>query len=646
MTARNRCGLLALLLLVGCGGAVGSEGFDDGDSSSKGGSQGEPGSGSGGSPPASVDPGSGDCGDMQITPLSEANGLRVVAGPNRMVTVRVQRSNLDDIEADDLDSWDWLIVHGTEVVVAKSGGASECTFPVPERGVYTVTATNQSSCKVSLTLRAIAPEERHIDLWMRVTPLAKDLVPHEQLVPVAIDGPGQVNIALKQGLPVTIAPRRASASGALEVPSFIRVLARASTFRWEGHTRGSSASFGLFQAQLDPFLLYDVLIAPEDGFAPVLLKGQMAEDLLVRILNLEPGSEIRGNVMAEGAPLAGARVLLRTSELPSTLGTSNSSGEFKVFASAGRYGVIVRPPTDSSLPDLALPEKPGLDVAAARTNAQIRFLPLPTGDLTVRVLAPNGSAALADVAVELATAAPLGEAGSIEFGGVAPLPLEGTVVRHAVTDARGEVRFAGIPRTTYTLRLVPPRSPALAQTQATVALAQSEQAVVVQIAAPVPVSGTLQPPEGSEASVEGTIVAAYEATSAATPPKTAPVDAQGRFSLPLDPQRSYRLRVVPPLASGLPVTPLATVHVGAEAIALPTRRLPRGRTLQGSVTDPRGGSLPGAMVQIYCVGEGDDCFTRSGDGSAWSVLTAIPFAEVLTDASGSYRLNVIDPASL
>ncbi len=580
---------------------------------------------------------------VRITSLSDTSLAAVVAGAGRKVTLHAQ---IDGAEMAP-EQWTWRVQFGGETIVEVVDASPEITFDVAERGLYSVTATAQTSfCSATTVLRALDPNERRTELWVRVLPPnLQTLTPAERPFTLTTDGSNQLDMRLNMGDAVAIAPKRMSSAGVMvEVPSFVRLVPRQSTFRWEGHTRsGANMQDGRFSAQIDPFLLYDVLVVPDQDFAPVLLARQTAQQVITQTLRLEQGTQVRGVARALDAPLPGVRVLLRDGDLPSTLATSDSAGGFAMWAQAGQYGAVIRAPEGSSLPDLQLPAEAGLQVPATGSVAdvQISWNNLPTTAFSVQVLPPTGANALPEATIEL-TSTQLPNAGNLRVGDGAVTKLSGHVVRRAITNQTGQATFSALPHGAYSVRVLPPRLPGLSPTRKDVVLAGPTHTETVRLTTPVNIKGTLTPPDLAA----GSVIAAYDDAQPTDAPATTTVGSDGGFRLPVAPHHKYRLRLIPGSRGTQPVVPLAAVSVGAVDVALPARVLPRGRAVQGLITDPRGAGVVNAVVQIFCVGDGSDCLQRSADGNTLSIVTAIPLAEVMTDAAGRFGVVAIDPASL
>ncbi|MCG5052145.1 MAG: hypothetical protein KA712_04220 [Myxococcales bacterium] len=646
--------VLWLSLLVACHGGTSSTGndgddespIDPGGSSGTGGGNGNQGGGGGSSAQGGHSAGLGGssgggssgevrspCG-IRLSALSDTSLTRIVAGPGRTATVQAQ---VESGRVPPEESFVWQVSFEGALLVAETGG-ERLTFPVERRGPYPI-FVQAGNCSGSTVLQALEANERTTDLWVRVLPPAgANLVPYERTLALSRDGVAEQVLRLAPGVQVSIAPKRASALETdVQIPAFVRVVPKESTFRWEGHT----AATGRFEARVDPFLVYDVLLVPESDFAPVLLGAQTTQMLGSQSFRLDSGTLVQGTALAASGNVAGVRVLLRAGALPSTLATSDAQGRFTLRASAARYGVTVRAPENAALPDLELPEAEGVTVTPQRAllPLSVTWQPYEATQVVLRVRLPDGLAPLPDAEVELATRTPLPNAGVLRVDQGPAQALLGKVVRRGTTDAEGQVVFLNVPRGSYRVRVTPPRRPGLVQRDHDIQLDATSAELTLDLPRPVTLTGQLAPaPQAA-----GALIQAYDTDAPAAAPFVATVDSQGGYALQVAPQRTYRLRAVP--AAPAPAFPMASVSVQTADLPLPPRTLPLAMPFAGRVTSEAGLPLAGAVVQLFCWGEGSDCVSRSPDGTLLSVATAIPLGEITTDETGQFALSAIDPAS-
>jgi hypothetical protein len=689
MNCLNRCCLFlfcAALIATGCAGGVSSSGTSDKnpeDSAGSGGESSEPApSGSGGSSgggnfgssfgghgqggQSSNRGGSSASGGqggsigtpqggnrcrLKIGGLSVTSLSRVVAGPAATVTVQAR---LDAGIMTPPSDYDWVVTFANQEILSQTSATGEFTFPVANPGTYIVhlsTASEGFECDLSTSVLAVDRSARATDLWMRVIPPQNsDLVPDERWLSVtpATAAPTPA-IQLNPATKVNISPQRSSPAGMLLEPSFVRLTSRDSTFRWENHTQNSNGIVQGYTAQLNPLYSYDVLVVPDRGFAPFMKKGVSALMLNTTPIEVTTGSSVRGKITFGNERQAAARILLRNGPTPSTLGTADANGSFSLLSSQGTFGAYIRPSDQSNLPDLTLSETDGIEIPneGAITDLTVNWKAMPLANLSLQVVSLSNGNGIGDVEVQIDSALQIPNAGTLQVASERVRNLSGSVLRRKRTAPNGEATISNLPRGSYKISLIPPKATGLARTTATINVDQANLTAVIKVAAKVKISGSFSP-VGSAA---GSIMQAYDSDSPTDPPVLATVGKDGNYNLAVDPYRTYRLRVVPDTASGSPVSPLATVGVLGADMVMPTRTMPTAIRIKGSITGA-GSIVAGSIVQIFCIGSDKDCVCRQQSTDAAvcpadaNVVTAVPLAEVLADATGHFSLLAVDPASL
>lgn len=654
--------LMAVLAAGGCSGAArdahssGSKGGSgtgsDNDSPSEGG---RPGSGAGGAS-AGGSQGSVDGGEpsfdvtckLQIGGLSVTSLSRVVAGPE--ATVTVQARTTPGVTAAPT-SFSWSVRLDNETIATEPSGTSEFTFPVKTPGKYSVDLKADlegSACRVSITVLAVSKSERATDLWLRVIPpAASGLVPHEESLRLTSSQPLTTPVRLKPARQVVIQTKTSSPLS-LIIPSFVRLTSKTSTFRWEIHTIDPNNVVQAYMAQLDPFLEYEVLVVPEGNFAPFMLQGrQNADTLNATPIKVLAGTPVKGEITNSGSAVAGARILLRSGDTPSTLGTSNAAGAFSILSSKGTFGATIRGADQTDLPDLTLSEAEGIVVPEDGTvsGVKVQWNDLPSVEVVIRVVSPNGSDPVADAEVQLEIVKELPNGGTLTIAGGPPRPLSAKVLRRKTTGANGAVTFANVPHGEYRVQLTPTRTPGLARTREPLTVTAATGTAVLKVASSVMIRGTLQP----AAAATGAMVQAFNSEAPAELPIVATVASDGTYALSVSPYRTYVLRVVPLIASGHPVAPMQTVGVAGVDKNMQPWTLASATRIEGTVTTNLNAGLAGGIVQIFCLDEQrKDCICPAATGSCpagSNATTAVPLAEVLTDSVGHFKLLAVDPTS-
>jgi hypothetical protein len=617
------------------GGASGSPSGRDGGASAN---EGRGGSAQGGSTASGGASGMGGAAppcSVDIRPVSTASLASVPAGPGRTVTIRAIASGAPGGAA-----WQWTVALSGTPVPFQSSEPGHVTFSVERPGSYVVSASlmlGPDTCRGVANVVAVDPLQRTQDVWLRVIPpRGGDIPPFEDALSVSAGGPAIVqNLALPAGVEVPLDPMREGALAAA-VPSYVKLTSRASSFTIEG--RSDEGPRG-FVARLDPRKMYDLLVVPSDGASPALFKDQSTSSLPSLPILIGAGAQVSGSLATPAGPVGNARVLLRAGILPSTLGSSGVDGGFAVFANPGLFGVFVRAPEGSGLPDLNLPDAPGIPVATTSVNARILWTPAADVAFSAVVRTASGGPSGPGVRVQLLSAAPITNAATLTVNANAPAALAGEIRIDRVTNAAGRVDFGRVPRGPYRLKIVPPDAMSPASGTVTVVpvdVQADRKDEPVNMAAAVNVRGRLEP---ADRAAGGTILA-VDADDPTRAPAVALVAADGAYTLSLSPHARYRLRARP-AGRGLPVVFLGAVERATATTELGVRRIPTGVSVSGIVTSRGGTPIAGALVEVYCVGETPDCVRAQQP----SVVTAIPIGTTTTDGRGGYRVFVGDPGT-
>ena len=122
---------------------------------------------------------------------------------------------------------------------------------------------------------------------------------------------------------------------------------------------------------------------------------------------------------------------------------------------------------------------------------------------------------------------------------------------------------------------------------------------------------------------------------------SASVAPDGTYLLVLDPGRTYRLVAQPVAGRGLPsYVPLYGFSTGTTDMQLDDQRVPHGVLVHGHVTYA-GSSVPGAIVQAFCLGLPPDCVDRNNLAAG----SPPAYAAAISNANGDYEIYLPDPAS-
>ena len=598
------------------------------------------------SPPGA--PGLGPPCGVTISPVSPQRFTDIPAGEGYRLRVggRAEGSRVGRTP-----TWRWTIVHESNLTVPHKvveGDPAVVEFPTEMTGRYSIQAEilgTPDPCTDRKTAYAVVPNRLFAKFRVRATPPAgRPLALFEADVVVSAGTPVTKTIDLQRGYPVTIDPQD---ERGFELPAYyVRVSGRSSTARFDGYVV-PSRRMG-FQALLELGQRYDVLLVPDAqgppaARAPLAYSGLLAEEFGLQSFRVNPGTRVAGVVLnSDGTPLAGARVRLRSGALPSTVGQTDAAGVYELRVRGGRFEVRVVPPDSSGLPEAQLPESTGFLIGDAPADLPLDFSYGPASGvrLGVTVQGPAGGAALAGVRVQLESeSGALPDVGTFRLDGGARIPAAGVVRRVRTTDASGVATFEALPRTRYRAVLVPPDDapgdPAITLTELDVGAVEAPvNARTVTLGSRSRLTGRLLPAAMSAGLVVKAVDTGEEGAGRTV---TATVGADGRYEVPTDPGRVYRLFIEPPAdrrVSRIPLEPFRAKATGATL----DRTLPMRLGVSGAALE-NGSPAPGVLVQVFCVGAAPTCI----DAEAPDVTGTAPIDETVSGPDGRYQLWVPDP---
>jgi hypothetical protein len=632
----------------GTAGAAGggAAGFGFAGTTGAAGTTGSAGAGSGaGGIPAGVDGGAVDAGVMclvTIDRIDPSSGdvipsfANLEAGPASTLRLRASVSGWNGAGALDGGGprWRWS--------VKKSGGhtgvsdGNYTTFDdstidvsLDTDGTYQIMASIQGApaCDRSPLVIQVAPPEA-ATFRLRVMPPAAAQLPVREIIVNSTsigDAPQPIDLGdAKSTATVSLSP--VDVRG-YPLPSYVRITSPSFQFDIEGDT-----GRGALVAPLATLLAYDVLVLPDNGLAPLLVSG--SPDLITSQMSVAvgPGARVTG-VAHDGAgmPVAGARVVLEAGVRPSTIGVSGADGSFGLTTRDGAHGADILPPAGSGLPEAHVAASPGIVVPADLPSVALdmTWANLPSSALTVTVIGPGESIAPvagAEVRVDLAT--PLPNVGTLRVHGATTAQLTATGTAHGdvVTDANGVARFGRLPTGTYHVIVAPPAGfvGGAITLPPDVTLTGADASVPIALAVPVTISRTLS--AITAGATAGSRVTAIDRGLLAAPTMaTATADATGAYTLTLAAGRTYELLVDPPANQGI-ARSVVNVVTPSTTNGPQTDVVPPALFWRGSITGA-GRSVPGALVQAFCVQPASTCFDA-----------ALPLAQGTTASDGSITL--------
>jgi len=626
---------------TGSGGAT--SGGSGGSSSSSGGSTGSGGSsgaGTGGVPGCLV----------KIEPVSPMSFNDIEAAPR--VKMKVRASAMYAMTT--MPTWSWQITDPLgarlrdDQIVAQPPDRAQVEFPLEMPGNYDIVASvvEDPRCSRRATAFGIPPGRpayvfrvTAADFPVQDTRLTLPAPPAQ--TGLAAPAPDVV-LSLDPGDVFLIRPRSQGQSNQTDLLSaYVRITNPVTPLAVEGDT-----ALGPVQARLLAKVTYDLLLVPSvPTIAPELLTALPGD--WKQGIDLDPGIHVTGKALSsDGKPLAGARLILRRQQRPSTIGTSDDAGNLELWTRSGNLSVMAVPPAGSGLAQASVDvtnESPGLvlplQVASAPTLS-VQWKAVQTGTLRVQVFGVDGVTPVASARVRAASQAWVDPVATVTAdipgSGVTTLPAKGSVIEDAMTDASGGASFAKLPVGTYDVTVVPPSS-SLSGPMPPAITSRSMKVEATGLDGTFTLARKATLAIGASAAAKGaSITAVDQSAGLAAAPVTATSGSDGAFTLLVDPGRSYQLILEPaPAAANAPLyarTLAAPTVVGAPRTELAAIALSPGRKIAGVVW--RGGSIgvDRAFVQVYCQASSSTC-----------VDPETPLAEAVSASDGSFQ--VVLPAS-
>lgn len=617
----------------GAGGATGTAGFSGGGGTTGG--AGGAATGTGGRSGLGGSTGAGGSGCLvTIDPVSPPTFAEIEAGPGALMRVRgtVGGARTSPVV------WQWAVSFEDRSVIptmAIDGAGSVVAFPVEKTGRYEILATiaGDALCRGSQIVTSVPPRPAAFVLR---TSIVGYPVQNTRIELAATDPQPMVGIRLDPGVQTMLSPTQAGSGAAL--PSYLRVSLPSSGFSIEGDSLRQP-----FAAHLLSEVTYDLLIVPSDNdaIAPDLISGTPRN---WGALALDPGIPVSATLRDAAGPVTGARLVLRRGELPSTIGVSDQSGALALRARAGTLAAYIVPPVSSGLPRISVGANGdagiAVDGAASSLTLGLAWSPVVTAALSVEVRAPDGITLMAGATAHLTTHGAALPAGTltVSAGNGTPraLPALGTIDVAVTTSAAGLAALPPVPIGAYDLTVVPPAAASTAGTPAAITtmaltLAAGASRRTVTLAAKAQLAGTLMPLTYSA----GARVTAIDKSSPdGGTVVTAIVAADGRYTLAVDPGRSYELLAepVPGAAHGRAV--LGPVMSAPGTTQVGERVLPLGHLVKGVVMSGQGLSAPvlgNVLIQAFC------------PVSAKCPDPTFPLADAISRADGTFQLLLPEP---
>ena len=537
-----------------------------------------------------------------------------LAGPSTEIRVTA-----NVVDAPGVPTYTWTVTHGGAPVTfdaAKPDG-SAITFAAPSPGPYNVMVAVGGSSALCPTAQGSinvgVPGGNVAQVRLRVYPPRTVIAPPaEKLVLVPGGAPYTLGVVPVEPGTETTGFVRAGATGVAAYLRFIPLGGR------DAYVESFAATDGAFRVRvLDQ--LHDVLIVPMvAGYAPRLVENWLPG---TQLLAIDAGTEVTGQVRdPAGNALANTHVQLAFDGVPSTLATTDASGNFRVRAMVPAGAPLVRvdvtPPVATGLPRVTA-ESASL---TASGPFAIRYAQaLARRDLGGTVVRRNG-VAQANVPVKI----------------VGTLGAVATITSGAMVTASGEVRIA---TTTNGSGAIPTgtRAPAAPLTAVTTIGAQLAidaidltSAVPSTIDAPAAVQIVSQLRDAAAQPLPDAILELAPAGAlalAGAPTLRARADAAGNTSMSVPPGGRFDVRALDPLgrAAQLVLVDVPTASLASSYALNPALHVTGTLVLAGNATP-----VGRAAIQILCT---------LCDG----VDRSRPLAEGASSSTGAFDVAMFDP---
>ena len=556
------------------------------------------------------------------------------AGPGARFRVRATASGV----AVARPSWRWTVKFG-DVIIPSSvidDAGTTVDFPIALPGQYQVSAqvVEEPVCLGSRVATAGPPAPATYVLRA----IADGFPVQEHRI--SLGDPQPLALALDPGVNINILPQQPGGFAALA--SYVRVSSPRTDFSIEGDT-----SLRPMSALLLSDVSYDVLVIPLDQTAPDLITGLAAE--WQSALILDAGLPVTARMRtSDGGAVAGARMILRRGARPSTVGTSDATGAMQLRTRGGMLAASILPPEASGLPQASVGTgaDPSLDPGiallpgATSLDLQMTWDPVVSAALSLTVRGLDGVSVVPGARVRVRSqgaGAPVGTL-IVQPSGSAAISLRasGVVDVEVVTDAAGTALFPSLPVGTYDVTIVPATAPGSAVpgaqppaiTSTSVTLARPGLARTVNLIRKVTLSGTLLPVSDSAGA---RVTAIDRSDTAGGTVASGIVNADGSYSLLVDPVRTYQLVAEPAPGARVTRAVLGTVLTESAGTVVSPRSLPAGRPFLGQLTS-RSTPVGGALLQVFCPVLSTRCLDST-----------FPLATAITRGDGTFDLLLPDP---
>ena len=243
-------------------------------------------------------------------------------------------------------TYNWRVIFDeSEDITPILGQPGNITFPVVNPGIYRVTLRIEGSinpCTDGEAAETVSPPNANMQSYrIRVIPPASaNIPPLDKRTTITGGGNVERSQALDPGI---------GTSGNIGGEGYVKLIPAASPTAFIDAFADGSGEFNTRALQIP----HDLLVIPKSqAVAPQKLADWFPGDAIA----LVTGTPVMGKVLAPGGGnLIGAKVQLMIDDVPSTLATTNSTGNFTVLA-VPKPGATIRidvtPPATSGLPRL------------------------------------------------------------------------------------------------------------------------------------------------------------------------------------------------------------------------------------------------------------------------------------------------------
>jgi hypothetical protein len=512
-------------------------------------------------------------------------------------------------------AWTVILPDGSavapEIVDTASGLSVKLHAVLPGSYIFRV-SFGSGSCGGTSSFDLHTRDSNSVSYRLRISPPDTAGIPQQDQVFTLFGGTpqGAHDLSLSSGTPLQgtlVGP------GAVPVVGEVRLVADSGP-----DALALASSTGAFFLSVNPDVMYTPLIIPSGAqattLAPRLLAKATGAALTTAMFVVDAGQSVSGTIIDPSSqPIAGAKVVLRSGQLPSGIGLSVVDGSYSLRAEPGDYVAFI---AADGWPEISLPS---VTVQKSALSLDVQYLVTRVA-VNAKVVASDGTTAVAGARITIKSPL-LSAAATVNVGGVAQ-SASARAKQVAISAKDGSLpllQLLPLASDTYDVLIEPPAGSADGVTRLQMPLSGAGN-WTLQLQPKLLLSGVVT--NLVNVGIGNVKVTAFERAGLGAAPSTT-TSSDGKYALRVDPGSALELVVQPPASVKLAGVrlPLSAGVTQANAALLP------GLQVGGYVIAPGGGHLPSVVIDALC-------------GSCGSVT---PVASTISDPSGSYALYLPDP---